>query len=175
MTYGAVAPNQRLTYTKTVSAALMIAVGVAAILLPWVAGVGISILVGAATILAGLAYALFAFAARGTGTFLWRLLVSAAFTVAGIDLLIHPLMGVVTLTLLIAAIFLFEGLAELASYLTLRVLPRSGLLLLNAIFSFVLAFLIWRNWPSSSAWAIGTLVGVNLITTGATRLLFAPV
>ncbi|WP_263381404.1 HdeD family acid-resistance protein [Granulicella arctica] len=169
-----VLPTHRATNTKRFSAVFMVVVGVAAMFAPLATGIGVSILVGMVTILAGFAYAIFAFAARGSGTFLWRVLVSAAFTVAGLYLLTHPLLGIVTLTLLIAVIFLAEGIAELASYASLRFLPHSGILLVNAIFSLLLALLIWRNWPSSSAWAIGTLVGVNLITTGVTRLAFAP-
>jgi uncharacterized membrane protein HdeD (DUF308 family) len=43
---------------------------------------------------------------------------------------------------------------------------------MNAAVTFLLAFLIWRQWPSISVWAIGTLVGVNLLVNGFTRLMF---
>ena len=157
-----------------ISAILLILVGLGAIFLPGLAGIGISILFGVAVLLGGVVYALFAFAARGTGTFVWRVLVSIAFLCAGLYLLMNPLISLVTLTFIVALVFLIEGLAELASYVALRALPGSGVILLNALFSFVLAFLLWRSWPSSSTWAIGTLVGINLITTGVTRLMFAP-
>ncbi len=67
-----------------------------------------------------------------------------------------------------------RGVAEIGSFFALRSAKSSGYLLVNAGFSLLLAFLIWRNWPYSSSWAIGTLIGVNLITTGFTRLLLSP-
>ena len=48
----------------------------------------------------------------------------------------------------------------------------SGWLLLNGVVTLLVGGLIWVHWPSSSIWAIGTLVGVNLLMTGITRLMF---
>ena len=145
--------DQTTTSAVKVSAIIMILLGVVALFLPAATGIGITILFGATVLML-------------------RLLVSIAFTVAGIYLLGHPSMGLESLTVVVAVAFGIEGIAEAGSFFTLRALPGSGFLLLNAIFSLVLACLIWRSWPSSSSWAIGTLVGVNLISTGLTRLLF---
>ena len=164
--------DQTTTSAVKVSATIMILLGVVALFLPAATGIGITILFGATVLMAGFAYGVLAFTAQGTGSFFLRLLVSVAFTLAGIYLLGHPSMGLESLTVVVAVAFGIEGIAELGSFLTLRALPGSGLLLLNAVFSLVLAFLIWRSWPSSSSWAIGTLVGVNLISTGTTRILF---
>ena len=174
MAHATTSSSRSTMSSARVPAVLMIVLGLCALFLPAATGIGISVVFGSAVLLAGLAYGALAFAARGTGTFFWRLLAGIAFTVTGFYLLIHPDMGLATLTLLVAVTFLIEGIAEVASYFALRLLPGSGLLLLNAIFSFVVSFLIWRNWPNSSVWAIGTLVGANLITTGITRLFFAP-
>ncbi|HLI76496.1 MAG TPA: DUF308 domain-containing protein [Acidobacteriaceae bacterium] len=164
--------DQNTTSAVKVSAIVMILLGVAALFVPAAAGIGVTILFGATVLMAGFAYGVLAFTASGTGAFFLRLLVSIAFTAAGVYLLGHPSMGLESLTMVVAVAFGIEGIAEAGSFFTLRALPGSGFLLLNAIFSLVLAFLIWRSWPSSSSWAIGTLVGVNLISTGLTRTLF---
>ena len=164
--------DQTTTSAVRLSAIVMILLGTVALFLPAATGIGITILFGATVLMAGFVYGVLAFTASGTVSFFLRLLVSLAFTLAGIYLLGHPSMGLQSLTVVVAVAFLIEGIGEAGTFFALRGLPGSGFLLLNAIFSLVLAYLIWRSWPSSSSWAIGTLVGVNLISTGLTRLLF---
>ncbi len=167
--------SAQTTLTMTsIPATVMIVVGCVALFVPAIAGIALSILFGIVILLAGLAYGAMAFAARGTGAVLWRLFVAVVFSVSSVDLLTHPAMGLATLTLVVAVSFFVEGIAEIGSFFSLRSAKSSGYLLVNAGFSLLLALLIWRNWPYSSSWAIGTLIGVNLLTTGFTRLLLAP-
>jgi uncharacterized membrane protein HdeD (DUF308 family) len=84
----------------------------------------------------------------------------------------HPLLAVGTLTLVLASVILAEGVLELLAYIRTRNERGSGWLLMNAVITVILGGLIWVRWPSSSEWAIGTLVGVNLLMTGFTRLMF---
>lgn len=165
---------QRSMASGKLPAVLMIVLGAIAFFLPTAAGIGVAVLFGIIVLIAGGSYGGSAFAARGTTAFVWRALVSVAFVLTGLSLIVQPGMGLVTLTLLLALAFLIEGLAEVGAFFATRSYPGSGFLLINAVFSLVLAFLIWRNWPSSSAWAIGTIVGINLISTGITRLFVAP-
>ena len=156
------------------SATVMILLGITSLFVPAAAGIGIAVLFGAAILLAGFAYGVSMFAARGTGTFFLRMLTSLAFTVAGIYLLAHPSLSLATLTLIVATLFIIEGIAEAGSFFALRPLVGSSFLLLNAVLSFLLAFLIFQSWPASSVWTIGTLIGIDLITNGITRLLVLP-
>lgn len=156
------------------SAIVMVLLGIASLFVPAAAGIGIAVVFGATILLAGFAYGVAAFAARGTGALFLRILASLAFTAAGIYLLAHPTMALSTLTLIVATVFLIEGVAEAGSFFALRPLVGSSFLLLNAFFSFLLAFLIFQSWPASSVWTIGTLVGIDLITNGITRLLLLP-
>jgi len=72
----------------------------------------------------------------------------------------------------VLAIVLFvEAIFELVLYSLTRSIPGAGWRLVNVIVTALLAILIWAQWPSSSVWAIGTLVGVNLLMTGVTRLM----
>ena len=164
--------DQSTTSAVKVSAIVMILLGMVALFLLGATGIGITTLLGATVLMAGFAYGVLAFATQAGSPFLLRLLVSIAFTFTGVYLLGHPSMALQTLTVVVAVAFGIEGVAEAGSFFTLRSFPGSGFLLLNAIFSLTLAVLIWRSWPGSSSWAIGTLVGVNLISTGLTRLLF---
>lgn len=158
---------------KIVSLA-MITLGVLSILLPVIVGIAISILLGIVMVIAGLAYEVLAISTHGIGAFWWRVLVGAGFIVAGSYLLLNPETSFVTLTVVLALVFFFEGIVEIASFLTVRTHPNSGWLIGNSAISLLFAALIWHHWPASSAWVIGVLVGVNLITSGLTPLKFSP-
>jgi len=73
----------------------------------------------------------------------------------------------------VAAVFFAEGVTEIVVFFQFRSLPGSGWILFDGIVTLILAYLIWRPWPSSSVWAIGTLLGVNLIVSGVTRLMYS--
>ncbi len=155
------------------SSILMIVVGILAIVLPLAAGIGISVLVSWLIFLMGFAYLVYAFAARGVGGFLWRLLLGIFYVVGGLYLAFHPGLGLVSLTLVLAFILFAEGLMQIAVYFSLRALPGSGWLLFDGIVTLVLGLMIGLSWPSASAWAIGTLVGINFLFSGFTRLSYA--
>lgn len=154
-------------------AAVMIVLGFLAVLLPFATGIGISILVGWIIVFSGFAYLAYAFDAQGAGTFLWRTLIGAAYIVGGIYLAFHPGLTLESLTLVVAAIFLAESVLQFVVFFQFRALPGSGWILFDGIVTMFLAYLIWRPWPLSSAWAIGTLVGINLIVSGSTRLMYS--
>lgn len=155
------------------SSILMIVLGLLAITLPFATGIAISVLLGVLVAFCGVAYLAYAFAARGAGSFLWRVIVGVLYVIGGVYLVIHPALSLVSLTLLLAAIFLVEGISELAAYSAVRALPGSGWILFNGIATILLSFLIWRGWPSSSIWVLGTLVGINLIMSGLSGLFVA--
>jgi uncharacterized membrane protein HdeD (DUF308 family) len=69
-------------------------------------------------------------------------------------------------------IILAEAVFEIIAYFRMRGHGGSSWLLVNALITLLLGGLIWLHWPSSSVWAIGTLVGVNLLITGFSRLMF---
>ena len=85
----------------------------------------------------------------------------------------HPLLGVASLTLLLASLFLIEGVLDIVSYARLRPAKGAGWLLFDGLVTLLLSLLIWVHWPSSSAWAIGTLVGVSLIMSGVARVMMS--
>lgn len=154
-------------------AVLMIVLGFAAMFKPFAAGVGISIFIAWIIVFSGVVHIFYAFAARNAGAFLWRMLIGVAYIVGGTYLLKNPSMALVSFTLMLAAILIAEGVFQLITFFQLRVLPGSGWILCDAILTLILGGLIAYPWPGSSLWAIGTLVGVNLIISGFTRLTFS--
>ena len=94
------------------------------------------------------------------------------FAIGGIYILTHPLLAINTLTVLLAVVIFLVGVFDIITYFRMQRESPSGWMLVNGIAAVILGALIWVHWPSSSAWAIGTLVGVNLLLTGITRLMF---
>jgi uncharacterized membrane protein HdeD (DUF308 family) len=152
---------------------LMFICGLIAIALPLISSIGIVIVLAWVILFAGLSHLVFAFHSRGVGSVLWQILLAVLYVVAGIYLLIHPLLGVVSLTLVLAVFLVLEGIVEIALYFGLRGVRHSGWVLLDGIITLILGILIWRQWPSSSVWVIGTLIGISLIFSGISRVMLS--
>src|ERR1700756_3360400 len=152
-------------------AVLLIIVGFLALALPFEAGVAIAVAI--LVIIAGVVHLAGTLAARSTGAFFWRLLVGCAYLIAGVYLLMHPKLSLVSLTLALAVLFLVEAVFHIVTYFQLRSAPGSGWLLFDGIVTFILAVMIWKSWPASAVWALGTIVGINLLMSGFTRLMYS--
>jgi uncharacterized membrane protein HdeD (DUF308 family) len=153
-------------------AVVFILLGMMAIIEPGVAGLAVTILVGWLLIFGGGAHLVAAFSGGGAGRVIWQVLVGIVYILGGIYSLTHPLLALGTLTLLLGVIILTEGVFEVILYFRMRGEGGSSWLLVNALITLLLGGLIWFHWPSSSVWAIGILVGVNLLMTGISRLMF---
>jgi uncharacterized membrane protein HdeD (DUF308 family) len=152
-------------------AVVFIILGIVAIVEPGVAGLAVTILVGWLLVVGGVAHLIAAFSGGGAGRVIWQVIVGIIYIVGGFYFLTHPLLGLGTLTLFLAGIILVEAVMEFIAYFRMRSEGGSGWLLVNALITLLLGALIWVHWPSSSVWAIGTLVGVNLLITGFSRLM----
>jgi uncharacterized membrane protein HdeD (DUF308 family) len=152
-------------------AVAFIILGIMAIVEPGVAGLAVTVLVGWLLLFGGGAHLVAAFSGGGAGRVLWHVLVGLLYFVGGIYFLMHPLLGLGSLTLLLGVIILMAAVFELVAYFRARSEAGSGWLLMNGLITLLLGGLIYFHWPSSSVWAIGTLVGVNLLMTGISRLM----
>jgi len=152
-------------------AVLFILLGMFAIAEPWIAGLGVTLLVGWLLVIGAVAHFIHAFKGGGAKHVIMQVLVGLVYLIGGGYFLTHTIMGVSTLTLLLATVILVEGVLEFVAYFRLRGTGGSAWLLLNGVVTVLLGGLIWFHWPSSSVWAIGTLVGVNLLMTGFSRLM----
>ncbi|HTH51194.1 MAG TPA: DUF308 domain-containing protein [Pyrinomonadaceae bacterium] len=158
---------------STVAAVLLIVFGCLAIALPAVVGLGASMLFGCTMLVAGFLHIGYAFTAKGAGGFLWGLLVSVVYMIGGIYLISNPGVALGGLTLAIAAVFVVEGVLQIIGFIAARGAPGAVWLLLSGIVAVALGVMIWRQFPSSALWAIGTMIGVNLISAGFNRLMAA--
>lgn len=154
-------------------AVLLIILGILAIALPLATSVGMLLLIGWLIIFSGLAQVFYAWHSKGVGSTIWKLLVALLYMAFGFYFLRHPILGVATLTLLIAIFLVAEGVVELIAYFKHRSMGASGWVLLNALITLILGVMIWRHWPFSSLWVVGTLVGISMLMTGTTRLMLA--
>ena len=152
---------------------LMIVAGILAIASPLAAGIAVNVLVAWLLVFSGCAHLVFSWYTRSTGGFLWELLVGILYICIGAYLLVHPVAGLLSLTIALAIYLLLEAILEFVLGFTLRPLPGSGWLLFDGIVTLILAVMIWRTWPSSSAWVIGTLVGISMLFSGTSRLMLS--
>ena len=150
---------------------LLIIFGMVAISAPLLAAIAVSALISWLIILAGCVHLMLAVRAHSAGSVVWKLLVGLAYVIMGGYLLLHPLLGVASLTLLLGSLFIAEGVFDLVLYFQMRSTAGSAWVLIDAIVTLLLGVLIWAHWPSSSAWAIGTLVGVSMIMSGIARVM----
>ncbi|MGA9509411.1 MAG: DUF308 domain-containing protein [Candidatus Sulfotelmatobacter sp.] len=149
---------------------LLIIFGMLAIGSPMLAAVAVNVVVAWLIVLAGVVHIALAFHAHGAGTVVWRLLVGVAYLCFGGYLLLHPVLGVASLTLALAALFVIEGILNLILFSKMRPLRGSSWVLVDGIVTILLGLLIYMQWPSSSVWAIGTLVGISMIFSGVARI-----
>jgi uncharacterized membrane protein HdeD (DUF308 family) len=163
---------RKFTGWYILAAVLFILLGLFAIIEPATAAVGIALLVGWLLIIGGVAHLIGTFRGGGAKRVFFQLLSAAVFLIAGFYVLTHRELAIGTLTALLALAICAEGVFDIVTYFRLQREHPSGWILLNGIVALVLGGLIWAHWPSSSAWAIGTLVGVNLVVTGVSRLMF---
>jgi len=99
--------------------------------------------------------------------------VAVLYLIVGIYFLTHPVIGAAGFTVALAFFFVAEGSIDLVAYFQSRNAQGSGWILLNGIVTLILGVLVWRQWPSSSLWVIGTLVGISMLMTGSTRLMIS--
>ncbi len=90
--------------------------------------------------------------------------------VAGISMLSWPARAVLSLTLFLAFYLFAHGIALVVAAFRMRPLTGWGWSLVNAIITVLLGVMIWRQWPISGAWALGVLLGVHILSSGATML-----
>ena len=152
---------------------LLILFGMLAIGSPFLAAVAVSGFVAWLIVLAGVVHVILAFHAHGAGSLIWKLLVGLAYLFFGGYLILHPVLGVASLTLVLASLFLIEGILNIVLFFKMRSVGGSSWVLVDGIITLLLGLMIYMQWPSSSAWAIGTLVGVSMIISGATLVMLS--
>ena len=149
---------------------LLIVAGVLAVIVPPASGIAVTILVGWLLVLCGAAHLAYSWHTRASGGLFWGILLGIIYGIVGGYVLLHPMVGLESLTLLLAAYLFVASILEFILAFQLRPLRGSGWLLVDGIITLVLAIMIWRTWPSNTLWVVGTLVGISMLCSGFTRL-----
>ena len=155
------------------SGILLIILGAIAISVPLIASLAIETLFGWILLLGGLIKIVHSFRALSAGKCLLRLVGGIIYCAVGGIFLVYPLQGVLTLTLLLAILFIIEGIIKVSVSLQIRPALNWGWMLISGIAAFILATLIFSGYPSDATWVIGLLVGINLIFSGWTMLMLS--
>jgi uncharacterized membrane protein HdeD (DUF308 family) len=153
-----------------ISGVLAIIAGIVAILVPVVASVTVAIFIGWMLLFGAVALLIDAFAVREVGRMLLRLLLALLAGAAGIALLLAPLRGTYTLTVLLVLWFALTGVLRIAAAVAERGTPGAGWTGANGVITLLLAILIGAELPSSADWAIGLLVGIDFLFFGFAAL-----
>lgn len=153
---------------------VMMVLGLLAVAVPILATLAVEIFVGWLFFVAGLFRAVWVWRSRQTPGFAWSLLTAVLAIVLGLVLILRPLAGVLTLTMVLVAFFIIEGIFSIVAAIEHRQNLRSwGWVLFSGIIDLLLAYLIWAGWPSSASWAIGLLVGINMLFLGLSLVMTA--
>ena len=151
---------------------VLLILGALAIVVPPLATLGVTIFLGWLFLISGVVGLVMTFMARGAPGFWWSLLSGVLGIVAGLALLLWPLTGAVSLTLVVTAFFIVEGVASIMYALEHRreLSGRWAWMLASGIVDLILAAIILTGFPGSALWAIGLLVGINMIFGGASLI-----
>jgi uncharacterized membrane protein HdeD (DUF308 family) len=150
---------------------VLIIFGILAVALPMATSIGVVIVIGWLALLDGVVQLVHAFQSKGAGHIAWKLLVAVVYLVAGGYFIAHPVLATATFTLVLGIFLFAEGVADMVAYFATRKSGASLWMLLDGVVTLFLGFFIWSQWPFSSLWVIGTLVGISMIMTGTTRLM----
>jgi uncharacterized membrane protein HdeD (DUF308 family) len=166
--------DMRTTTTwSIVLGVLMIASGIAAIVLPAVAGLAVTVMLGWLLVFTGALHLGMAWRGHGAAAIVGEIVVSLLYAAVGIYLLARPAAGLASLTVALAVALAAKGVLEAVIAFSVRPLPGSGWLLLDGLVNVAIATLIAAAWPASTAWAVGILVGVSMVSSGFTRLMIS--
>ncbi len=154
---------------------ILVILGVAAIALPLIATLAFTIIIGWVFLVAGVVGLVTTFWARGAPGFWWSLISAIIAIAAGVVLLLWPISGSISLTLVLIAFFIIEGIASIMYAIEHRNQATGQWLwmLVSGIIDLILAGIIFAGLPGTAFWALGLLVGINMVFGGAALIAMA--
>ncbi len=167
------ASTQPKTMYLWLTGILLIVLGIVAISSPAIVGVAVIYIVGGVLLLAGIVQFIQGIKESKWSSKLFALILGIVTALCGLAVLAHPIVGMEILTLLLAILFITEGVWKIITSFSFR--PAAGwfFVLVSGLLAIVLGVLIWQQWPLSGEYAIGILVGVDLLLTGISMIALA--
>ena len=141
--------------------------GILALIAPFAAGLSVAIAVGVLLLVSGVSRMFFAFKMGSFGPGLLMFVIGVMSAVAGGYMVARPGMALATITIVLAAYFIVDGVFEIIWAFRLRPIKGWGWTLFSGIVALALGIMIWRQFPVSGVWAVGTLAGIHLIFGGS--------
>ncbi len=154
---------------------MLLVLGILAIVVPPIATIAVEILIGWLLLVSGIVGLIATFRMRAAPGFGWSLLSAVIGIAAGIVLLLWPLSGALSLTLILTVFLTLEGVASILYALEHKreLSGRWGVMLFSGLVDLVLAAMIFAGLPATAAWAIGLLIGINLVFGGCALIAMA--
>jgi uncharacterized membrane protein HdeD (DUF308 family) len=152
-----------------VEGVVLLVLGATAIVLAPLATVAVTILLGWLFLVSGVIGLFTSFWMRQAPGFWWSLISAVLGIVVGVLLLASPIGGAVSLTILLSAFFIVEGIVSVMFALDHRreLTGRWGWMMASGIVDLGLGVMIFAGLPSTAAWALGLLAGVNMLFGGS--------
>ena len=132
-----------------------------------------TLLLGWVLIFVGIAQFVFALHSQTVGNFFLKVFLGLLYGIAGVALAFFPLAGVAALTVILGSLLVVYGIGAAVAAFEMRPVDGWGWFLFDGVATFLVGILILAKWPSSSLWAIGTLVGVAVLMGGISRIMIA--
>jgi len=151
---------------------LLVICGMVALAYPFFSSVSVVMVLGAALFIAGIAMIVSSFWTGSWSAFLVQLLVGIVYAVVGMLTMEAPIAATGAMTLLVAAMFMLAGIFRMAAAITLR-FPQWGWVLLNGAVALILGVFVYKQYPESAIWLIGTLFGVDMLLNGWTWIMLS--
>lgn len=145
---------------------LLVLGGIFLIAAPHATSVAVTILIAAVLVVGGAVQIWHAFKCTGWTGFVWDMLLGVIAVVGGIVIYTNPLAGTFALTLVIAAVFIVQGISQIIFAVQVKPAKGWGLIAGAGVVSILAGGMIWLEFPSSAAWALGLVAGVSVLFNG---------
>ncbi|MCA1299968.1 HdeD family acid-resistance protein [Stappia indica] len=140
--------------------------GMLMITLPLASSIAVTLVIAAVFVVGGILQIWHAFSVSGWGGFIWDIATGAIALVGGIAVYFNPVVGAAALTLVVAAVLLAQGIAQVLLSLKIRPHDGWGWVLAAGIISAIAGLCIWFEFPTSAVWALGVLAGASVLFNG---------
>jgi len=148
--------------------------GFLAAALPVISTLSTELLIGSLLIVGGIVQLYRAIKGYPVNPGFWgSIFTGSLYFIFGILLVLFPVAGLLSLTMLLTFFFIMEGIAKIVLAIQLHPTRRWGLFLISGLLAFIMSFIIWAGWPESAFWVIGLLVGINMLFFGLSLIFLA--
>jgi uncharacterized membrane protein HdeD (DUF308 family) len=137
------------------------------------ASVSANLVIAWLIVVAGMVHLIIAHHAHRAASLIWRVMIGFAYVSFGVYLIASPLLHEASLALVLAFLFLFEGIFDVMMFFRLRAIKGSNWVLVDGIVAVILGLMFFTRWPSTAAPAIGLIVSMSVVTSGITWVMLA--